>query len=116
MVSSDLGFDFTSLYNQTKQAGTELIKELPGQLKTTATNALTAKVGQVATPVAQQIATEKTQRAVSKGNVALYSAGGVALGALVAGGGMGRRAIGGLAVGLAASLVAFKMGLLYDSM
>lgn len=116
MMSSDLGFDFSNLFQQTKRAGVELIKELPGQLKTTATNALTAKVGQVATPVAQQIAAEKTQRAVSKGNVALYSAGGVALGALVAGGGVGRRALGGLAVGLAASLIAFKMGLLYDQM
>lgn len=116
MMSSDLGFDFTSLYQQAKQAGTELLKELPGQLKTTATNALVAKVGQVATPVAQQIAKEKTERALSKGNVAMYSAGGIALGALIAGGSLGRRAIGGLAVGLAASLVAFKMGLLYDQM
>lgn len=116
MMSSDLGFDFSSLWQQAKAAGTELYRELPGQLKTTAKNAITEKVGKVATPVAQQIATEKTQRAVSKGNVVMYSAGGIALGALVAGGGVGRRALGGLAVGLAASLVAFKMGLLYDSM
>ena len=116
MMSSNLGLDFSALYQQAKQAGTELYQELPKQLKATATNAITDKVGQVATPVAQQIAQEKTARVVSKGNVALYSAGGVALGALVAGGRWPRRAIGGLAVGLASALVAFQMGLLYDKM
>jgi hypothetical protein len=113
---TNFGLDLTSIWKDIKTASTELVKQLPGEAKKLVERKVTEKVGQVVTPIAQKIATEKTQRVISKGNVAMYALGGTALGALVAGGGVGRRTVGGLVIGAAGTIVAFKMGLLYDQL
>jgi hypothetical protein len=116
MMQSNLGLDVGSIWRDIKTASGQLISQLPSDIKRVVVNDVTDKVQQVAAPVVSKIAQEKTARVVSKGNVVMYALGGVALGALVSGGGWQRRSIGGLVVGAAGTLVAFQMGLLYDKM
>jgi hypothetical protein len=116
MMRSNLGIDVSSIWKDIKTAGGQLVSQLPSEVQRTVTRSVTDKVQQVVTPVAQKLAQEKAERAIGKGNVAMYALGGAVLGALVAGGSWPRRAVGGLAIGAAGTLVAFKMGLLYDQL
>lgn len=116
MVDTQLGLDLTSIWQQAKAAGKDFITQLPGEIKKTVVKSATEKVSQVATPIATKVAQEKTQRVISKGNVAAFALGGLALGALVAGGSWQRRAVGGIAVGTVSTLVGFQMGMLYDQL
>lgn len=111
-----LGLSVDDVWKDIKTASKQFAAQLPGDVKRVIERNATDKVEQVVLPVAKTITQEKTQRVVSKGNVALYALGGLALGALIAGGGWSRRAVGGLAVGGAGTIVAFKMGLLYDKL
>ncbi len=114
MMRNNLGFSVSDVWKDIKTASGQFVSQLPGDIKRVITSNVTDKVQQVATPIAQKLAQEKTERALSKGNVAMYALGGVALGALVAGGRWPRRTVGGLVIGTASTLIAFKMGLLYD--
>jgi hypothetical protein len=116
MMQSSLGLSISDVWKDIKTASGQFVAQLPGDVKRVVERNVTDKVQQVVTPVAQKLAEEKAQRIVSKGNVAMYALGGLVLGALVAGGSWKRRSIGGLAVGTAGTLVAFKMGLLYDKL
>jgi len=115
MIAGNLGIDYGSLWRSVKSAAGEIYKELPGAVAHTVEKAVTQKAEKVATPVLEQIAKEKTQRVLSKGNVALFAAGGVLLGALVAGGDWKRRAVGAGVVGLVGALVGTKIGFIYES-
>jgi len=108
MILGD-GVDFNALWSSVKKAGTELItKDLPNAVEKTVVN----KAATVATPVVQQVAMQKTKAAVSAGNVALFTAGGVLLGALIAGGSWQRRSIGGVVIGGLGAFAGFRIGLL----
>lgn len=104
MVLGTLDLDYNALWEQAKTAGTALVtKDLPAAVE----QAVVQRAQAVATPIVQR----KAQSAVSKGNVTLFAAGGVVLGALIAGGGWQRRAIGGAAVGGLSAFLSFKLGL-----
>lgn len=104
----DLGFDVGSLWSSISTAGKDLIsKEIPAAVQA----AVTKQASAVATPLAQQAAQQKAQQAYSKGSVALFAVGGLALGAILAGGGWQRRAIGGAVLGSVGAFVGFKFGL-----
>lgn len=108
-----LGVDYGALWDSVKSAGSDLItKDIPRA----AGKAISKKASEVATPVVQQMASQKASAAVSKGNVIAFTLGGVAVGALISGGGIHRRIAGGLVVGALGALAGFKIGLLIDSM
>jgi hypothetical protein len=108
----NLGIDYGALWTAAKQGAVDLVtKDLPAA----AQKAVVAKAQSVAQPVVQQVVQAKAERAVSKGNVALFALGGVAIGALIAGGSWKRRAVGGGVVGALGALAGFKIGLLTDS-
>jgi len=109
LLAGELGLDYNALWNAAKKAGTELVtKDLPTAVEKT----VTSKAVAVATPVVQKAAAQKTKAAYSAGNVALFTAGGLLIGALIAGGGWQRRAVGGVVVGGLGALASFKIGLL----
>jgi hypothetical protein len=115
MMIGDLGIDYGALWQSAKAAGASLIKELPGAVESTVTKAISQKAQSVAAPIIQQIAQEKAQRVITKGNVILFTLGGAALGALIAGGGWKRRTVGGVLIGAAGAYAGTKIGLLTDS-
>jgi hypothetical protein len=116
MIAGNLGLDYGALWQSAKQAGGELYKDLPGVVKQAVGKTVSQKVSQVATPVIQQIAKEKAQRVLSKGNVVLFAVTGATLGALVAGGNWKRRTLGGSIIGVVGALVGTKIGFIYESM
>jgi hypothetical protein len=100
--------DWGALVKSATSAGQDLItKELPNAAQA----AVQKQVTKVVAPVVQQRATATASEAYSKGSVAALGAAGALLGVLVAGGGLGRRAIAGVLVGAAGAFVGFKFGL-----
>jgi|WetSurMetagenome_2_1015567.scaffolds.fasta_scaffold962857_1 hypothetical protein len=110
---TNLGFDYGSLWSSIQTAGKDLItKELPSAVQT----AVTKQASAVVAPIVQEQAKQTAQKAYSTGNVVGFAAAGILLGAVIAGGGWQRRAVGATVLGAAGGLIAFKFGLQLASM
>jgi len=103
--------DYGALWSNIKTGASDLVtKDLPNAVQ----QALAKKTQALIAPVVRQAAQAKAERAISKGNVALFTAGGVLVGALIAGGSWKRRAVGGGVVGVLGAFAGFRIGLLTD--
>lgn len=106
------GINAREIWDTTKQNAKDLVlKDLPGAVVKT----VKEKAAATTAPIVESVAQKKAERVVSKGNIALTAGIGLAAGALVAGGGWQRRAIGGAVGGILGGLAGLKIGLVSDA-
>src|SRR5512143_1840941 len=103
-LGADDGFSWSKVWDAAKGTTIDIVKSIPGA----ATGAVQKTIVEKVTPLAQQVATAKTERVLNKGNVALMLVGGGALGALLAGGSWQRRAIGAATLATAGFAVGWQ--------
>jgi hypothetical protein len=107
MIVGNVGaVDYKALWERTKKAA----RELPGAAGVAAEKVFTQKAVEVVAPAAQEATVAKAKGVLSAGNVVLFTLGGLAAGALVAGPTWKRRAIGSAVGGALGAVVGWKLG------